>query len=406
MTTTSSNSIPLKALRHARRAFTLIEMLVVIAVIVVVLAIVAPSVARLMRSTNYASAVNAVTATLGRARAAAMESGRSTAVAFLFDIKTQKYTLQTLELAPSGATGAIDVDEQGDLTTSLCVQNFVAAYQPLQFSAAIELPPGMGVFGLSQMIPELDSDRSSPPLLDRCPTDNRIDPIAESLNGQLFDIQQWYAGEIINDGDNVLPDNNIVPWIFPRNDPRLYINEGDDPWLIIAQDPTQNGVLDEARAAVRHSMSFAVAFRPDGSVSSTFGAGLGPQPPLDAYIEFPDLPLDDLRDPPVVYDDALEFDPGTLHPTDQTETRPNPEVRLRTASQLAVVDLQSLRAGAGVNKPWLVRSETSRAPIPSNSSDPKLIYMNDELAQNMSQWIDENAQIIGFNRYTGKTVKR
>ena len=45
-----------------------------------------------------------------RARAAAMESGRPTAVAFLFDLRSRRYTLQVLELAQPNGDGSIAIE--------------------------------------------------------------------------------------------------------------------------------------------------------------------------------------------------------------------------------------------------------------------------------------------------------
>ena len=404
--------------RRDSLGFTLIEMLVVISVIVVVLAIVVPSVGRIMRSTNYAAAVNAVTATLGRARAAAMESGRPTAVAFLFDINERRYTMLVLELAPNSGAARIEIGrpQTGDPDCaedlrSLGLSNQILAYQPLRFSQPTELPVGMGVFGLSTLIPEIDTDGRARPILDQN-GDGDVDPIAESTVGLDWDLQRWYAGEILNDGDND-PDNNVVPWIFPRNDPRLYVDEGVDPWRVISGEQTTPSLnIDEARSVVRHAQSFAIAFRPDGSVSANFGDGI--TQPFDAYIEWPNEPLDESGTGLVPgssvraslpYDHIDAFDPGCINPIDPSLTRPNPEVRLRTAALLAVVDLQSLQAGAGVSEPWLVRPDSSLAPRPS-TGDRKSRLINDEFVLSMSRWIDQNAQVIGFNRYTGATVKR
>lgn len=395
-----------------RSAFTLVELLVVIAVIGVTLGALVPSVSRIIQSTNYSSAVNTVTATLGRARAAAMESGRPTAVAFLFDIKTQRYTIQVLELAQPDGDGSIAIgSSQSNMTSNggeglrpVGVSNAIAAYWPLQYTAPIELPPGTAVFGFSQQLPALDLDGNNPPLLDQYPNgrDGRIDPIAEETTF-VRHVHRWYAGEVLNDG-NGDPDDNILPWIFPRNDPRVYVDEGVDPWAEMA---SPSGDLQRARAAVRNAMSFAVAFRPDGSTSSLFG-----NDHLDAYIEYPNDPLDDEADENRPYDAPTQFDPGVTHPNNIRLTRPNPEVRLRTVNLLAVVDLRALQAGANVDRPWLVRASGSEAtgssllPYPNDANDPKRRYINNEMVERMSNWIDRNAQILSFNRYTGATVKR
>lgn len=402
--------------RSRSRAFTLIEMLVVVSLIVIILGIVVPSVSRITQSTNYASAVNAVTATLGQARAAAMESGRPTAVAFLFDTQTKVYTLQTLELAPTGNSASIAIGEgQPDACEDLQpngAANLIAAYQALPLSAPTLLPSGTAVFALSTLIPEIDTDGHNPPHVDQ-DEDGEVDPLANSNNGDEFDLQRWYAGEILNDGDgfNSSSNDNIIPWIFPRNDPRIYLNRGVNPWRVMSLEET-NADVQDACNAVRHAMTFAIAFNPDGSVSTNFGDTTTGTGFRDAYIELPFEPLDETGNPNAPngaanrpYDRIDQFDADILHP-DQEYTRPNPEVRLRTASLLAVVDLKSLQAGAGVNEPWFVRPESSLLPRPAGATDPKLQFIRDELVLKISDWIDRNAQIIGFNRFTGATVKR
>jgi len=390
-----------------RRGFTLMEMLVTVAVIAVVLTIVMPSVARIIRSTNYAAAVNAVTATLGRARAAAMQSGRPTAVAFLFDIKARSYTMLVLELAPGADSGTIEIGppQRGDPDCASDLRptgigTGIAVYVPLRFSEPVELPASTAVFGLATLIPEIDIDGRDPPIFDQN-QDGEVDAVALA-GSRDRDLQRWYAGEIVGDGDGDEA-NNVVPWIFPHSDPRLYVDEGVDPWRVLSGE--QRGIqLDDARAVVRHAQSFAVAFRPDGTVSANFGMGLGSSP-REAYIEWPEDPVDQSGDANRAYDHADRFDPACLHPTDQDLTRPNPEVRLRTVAELAVVDLKALQAGAGISQPWLVRPASSLAPRPS-SSDPKSRFLDDTLVLRMSDWIDANAQILGFNRFTGDTVRR
>jgi len=415
---TRTESIRAFANERRRAAFTLVELLVVMAIILVVVTVTLPAVGRIIKSNNFASAINAVTATLGNARALAMGNDRHTAVAFLYDVETEQYSLMVLEEAPGGT--------EGKLTTCATRRPegaAAAAYRPAAGTTPVELPEGTAVFGLSFAIPTslTDAERPSDPVyaLDTC-----------------FDVatEQWYAQEVFESpGDS---DLRVTPWLFPRNDPRIYIDprlqNGDprpipseripleDLWLAIAgQAPDAISSLDEDDliAAVRHAMTFAVVFNPEGSVTTVFDRG---ERLLDAYIEHPTLPRDPdpQGDDPMVYDDDRLFDPELVNPLDDARTTPNPEVRLRAAVQLAVVDLSDLASGAGVETPWTLHPAESLSTGGPLSSDVWPPYRDDggevvanadrlnEKVEAVSDWIDGNAQILSFNRYTGRVVKQ
>jgi len=370
------------ARRSVRRAFTLVEMLVAIAVILLATVALLPAFGRIISSANYSSAVNLVTATLGNARALAIRDGRDTGVVFLFDVQTQRFSLLVVQL--HGQQG-------GTLTSGEAAPSehtYCQVFRPATNTVPVELPKGTGVFGYSIHIAEGSGDGS------------QIDD----------DTWHWYAGELINEGND---DFEITPWLFPRNDARMFTENdppevrdiGVDPWPVIAGD--SNAITEaEAQIAVRHANTFFIWFHPDGTVVSRNKSGGYSTP--NAFLEWPDDPvdLDDQDQDP--YDNPLQFDPDATEsavPGVPNPDRPgrNPEVVLRAAQQLAVVDLGRLAEETAIQRPWMVRSSNSRAPQPQYLISGN--YIDDERCRRISRWIDGNAEIISFNRYTGNVMR-
>jgi len=93
------------------RAFTLFEMLITVTIIILATAVVLPAFGRIIESSNFAGAVNTVTATLGNARALAIQNSEYTAVAFLYDIDSEIYTLLPLELQSEQGAYATTVQD-------------------------------------------------------------------------------------------------------------------------------------------------------------------------------------------------------------------------------------------------------------------------------------------------------
>jgi len=384
------------------RGFTLLELLVVSGIILLLIAVTLPAVGRLVESSNYASAINAVTATLGQARAQAIRTGRPAGVVFLFDAEREQYSLLVVEYEERALSASLS-SRAGEISSSNAV-----AFRPVSGSVPVELPRRTGVFGLC--FGHISGQQRGRVLWDR-----RIDGIPT---------YQWYAGEIIN-GGNGDPDDDILPWIFPRDDPRLFLVQetdeevGVDPWEHLTGEDTEPPISDnDAIRAIRSAESFMIQFSPSGVVTET--TALGGQDIADAYLEWPDTPrdLDGVVTEP--YDAINTFDPenfggdtsninqatGSDLAPDRRE--PNREVRLRSASVLAVVDLGRLQEGVGYRRPWLYRPSASKAVQPDwiwggerpNNQD------KDERVRAVGRWIDLNAEIIGFNRYTGTAIRR
>lgn len=368
------------------RAFTLLELLVVISIIVIATTVLLPAFGRLIESSNYASAINSVTATLGNARALAISTGRPTGVAFLFDAKREVYSLQALEV--SGLQGGVLTNRPVSTPDHV----YCHAFRPAAGSAPVELPKRMGVYGLA------------------------FTHVQGSFRGTLqidlkIDSQptwQWYAGELINASSP----NPITPWIFPRSDPRLFTALADgqqvgvDPWAALTGGTTSPALSDpDAIAAVRNCTTFFIEFSANGSVvTSTRDGG---QDTLNAYLELSAEPVevDSLSGEP--YDDPNRFDPENFGGLAPDKRMPNPEVMMRAASELAVVDLGRLAEGAGLRHPWLARPAGSRALQPPWLWDSALSGPEkDDKVREISRWIDLNAEVIGFNRYTGNVIRR
>lgn len=340
------------------KAFTLLELLVVVAIIAIGATLVLPGVTRIIQSTNYTSALNTVTAALGNARAQAIRTGRPTGVVFLFDIENQITTLQVVE-ASGFQSGVLT-----DLPTSDLRHTYCEIFTPALGSAPIRLPEGVGVLGLSFFLAPATG------------TGSYIDSDETTAH--------WYAGEQLAAGSG---DPAQIPWVFPRNDPRHFFNNDS---LELLWDSN----LRAATSAVRHANTFIVRFDANGAIINTSDSG-GVRT-ANAYLEFTDAPIQ-LGDPDrETQDEALVFDPETGLGDGNS---PNPELVLRSAQQLAIVDLNRLREATGIAAPWLVRSESALAP--RGNGDPD----NDKVRQ-ISRWVDNNAEIFAFNRYTGEKLRR
>jgi len=402
-------SNPIRALRRA--AFTLFELLVVIVVILALIAVTVPSFATLIESANFSSAVNAVTGTLGNARALAISSSKPVGVAFLFDTVEEEYTLQVVELVRDGTKASLTQQ----VPSSGAPDAAAWGLRPAVNTTPVTLPTGFGVFGMSfahTRGPE--ESLQGEDWLDLIPTDPPTAP--------------WYAGETFTDPNNA--NWTVNPWIFPRNDPRLFLDPDDldaakraqgltldEVWRIIHGDPVPGVSFTDADAelAVRHANSFVVMYDAGGTIISVYDGG-ATTPDRDFYLEFPDEPLDPTAGLTIeerVQDSDFTFDPERIRPNIQ-EPSPNPEVWLRSVNQLAIVSFQRLSGGTQIDRPWELHPSTSQAPWPdfrgsAQYQSAPLDPANDEiddLVIAVTRWIDQNAEIIGFDRYSGAAQRR
>jgi len=397
-----------------RRAFTLVELLIVVSIIAIGVTLMVPAFGEVLRSINYSGAINQVTAALGNARAQAIRTGRHAGVVFRFDIEKESCSLQVVELLQPGALtefGTAPLDE-----------TIGVALRASSGEVPVTLPKGTAVVGLSFKVADMD---------------DVVDTAGAS------DTASWYAGQSQNPEDDD-PRTHVPLWLFPQNDPRLYTNNnppttrfwGVDPWEVLAgRAPNGANVsTKEAEAAVRHSQSFMVLFSPSGSVVSEIEAGATIM--KNAWLEFAEGPIPRGMPTGKAYDWRDRFDPQNLGPNlggfsesdadvpaSRSEVSPNPEIFLRAADQLAVIDLGLLTRDTGIARPWLVRPEESdRKPIPSwviaqtgrSKSGAQISYIqpdsdsttNPPLHRIVSRWIDDNAEILSFSRYTGDIIRR
>ena len=395
-----------RRVRLGLRGFTLVELLVTVTIIVLVLTALLPAFNRIIESNNYSAGINTVSAALASARASAVSLKRQVGVVFLWDAQREICTIQIV--AEGRLEGGVLTSRASGGGTSRYAEILV----PLELSAPIELPKGIGVFGL----PVASIDRLSPLTDPRVPSDlawNR--PIETGP-----DVSKWYAGEVINVSNADLNDD-ILLWLFPRNDPRIYTEFnpqtriGWDPWpRLFGRTPFPPGypasvTPDQALLAVRHAHSFFVQFGPDGTFQGSRSSGGADS--YNYYLEFPGEPVDllDSSVPRLPYDNDGVFDPENVGNSAAAGRQVNPEVILRAVDQIAVVDMQRLSEGTGFPKPWLVRAETSLAPRPdwlTGAGGDGVDRIDNRRARAVSRWIDLNAEVISFNRNTGTALRR
>lgn len=366
-----------RAISRIRRAagFTIAELLVVIVIIIIGATMLLPAATRILESNSYSSAINLVSTTLANARAQAIRTGVPTGVVFLFDTQTETCTMQVVEVQ----------SRQGGVLTQFASpdprQAYAQVFRPALGSAPVELPTGIAVMGLSFSTAPGNGDSS---LIDD-------------------ETAHWYAGEVYTDADG----NDIIPWVFPRNDPLHFVEKQYTREQIWELDGVGS---DDASIAVRHAASFMIRFSETGSVITTsVGGGLATP---NAYLEFTDAPLDrtvdyDPDDPPTPVDASDRFDPEAGLGDDFD---PNPEILLRSAHQLAVVDLNRMGRDLGLEQPWFYRPERPGGlpmPGPSGPNDDDWYARadNDEVSR-ISLWVDFNAELISFNRYTGEILRK
>lgn len=387
------------------RAFTLVEILVVVAIIVIATTIILPAFGQLLQSANYSAAINAVTATLGNARALAIQNQRETGVVFLFDIETQRCTLLIVEAASP---------RDGTLTANVanpCPGTYATVFRPALNTVPIELPRNTLVAGLA-----LGNKvaRNEPPEPGN-PCDRR--------DIQRNTTAHWYTGFEFRDPDDI--SNWITAWLFPRNDARLYMDVpvgadpgarnaiGRNPWSVLDGSIPGNPV--DARRAVRHANTFFIQYNAQGSIVPASAADAN-----SAYLEWADLPIDYDAPADGPFDLPNVFDPeadGSTTGMSPGERSPNPEVVLRSADQLAIIDVSLIRSQTAIERPWLVAPDSARAyelygdpdwlnRVNQQDIQGNPLFFDNRKVRLISNWIDRNAEVLAFSRYTGQVMRR
>lgn len=367
-----------------RRAFTLVELLVVIAVIILSLVIIVPAFGRIVESANYSAAVNRVNAAITLARAEAMK-GKQAGVVFYFDIETERTTLYIMERSRTA----------GALTSRITNCNPNAfVFTPVRGIAPITLPVGMGVYGLAL---------TAEPRPSEC----------DSRTPEL----EWYRGEAVRfagSGSSALERF----WIFPRNDARLFIDDTDWP------EAESVPLFPEWLVASRFAETFMVRFDERGAIlpSVEFGAGTNL---VDAFVDFP-AQSDQGALTVNPNESGSLFDPEEYDFLDTVTTRYalSREAQVRSVDYLAVVDLKRLAEETGIEAPWLVVPDAGddQVSLPDllSATDRKAAFVDSDfrtsteaptrfprsLIHRVSRWIDDNADIISFNRSTGEALRR
>lgn len=383
-----------------RRAFTLVELLVAVSIVALASVLLLPGFAKIIESTNYSSAINLTTAALGQARSLAIRNNRHAGVAFYFDYATETCTLQVIELQTAGGTGYLTSNVVFQTSGAYC-----QPFRPASGQAPVELPKGFCVYGLS-----FAAQRTRAP--DNSALASNLMRIDNGTNGSGPTFH-WYAGELVEEG--VTPTatvGEVTPWFPPRTDPSLYTTDGTNPWN--TPRSAWGGRAQEFRTAVRHAQTFAIFFDPTGAVVSA--TSQGGDDLQNAYIELGDAPVDRAPTAPgprLPLDQPNTFDPEFVSGS-PVDPSPNPEVRLRSAGALAVVDLARMSRDVQLPKAWLARPATPAANAPPRRTNLQGFfangvndaYFNNTMIKRISAWVDRNADVLTFNRFTGNVNRR
>jgi len=329
------------------RAFTLIELTIVLGIILALVAVTLPAFRSLKESNRESGGVNAVGAALNEARALAVKNGHDVAIMFTFDIEKQIAAMQLVEI---------------DSTTHDAGNGLGRAtiFKPIDGHAPIQLPQGAAVFGFGYGASRNGTGTADP--------DNR---------------ENWYAD--LPFGDNSYYGNNSTqdPWLFPRTDVRLF-----------------SKTFDQADTHPEFLESFVIRFDSTGTVvSGTEELGLGTSSSAhDGFLE-----LDHLNtDIPGWEDDLRAWTPQKID-LGGGKVRIIGEAQLRSVPFIAVVDLYRIADETGLRSPWLALNSNHKY------GDDEKIWDSDgdgdEDHIEIDRWINENASIISFNRYSGAIMK-
>lgn len=273
-----------------RRAFTLVELLVVMGVMLVLVVTTLPAFRSIQKSGRLSGAINAVTTTLNNARSQAVREGRDVAVMFRFDTVRQVCSMEVLRAEAT----VYDADRLSGRMDAATV--FVA----IKGQAPVDLPRGAGVFGYGY---------------------------GASRGSGGIDSHNWYEDlGAIPEFRGAYP---VDPWLQPRTDVRVFAEDSE---------PTTSDVemLD----------TFIIRFSPDGSVVSNAEE-------LGSLANGGDSFLD-LDEPDSTEYRVWKPKVTTGNFNNAREKSVHAEYQLRCVPMLAVVDLFEMSDAIGVRQPWMV----------------------------------------------------
>jgi prepilin-type N-terminal cleavage/methylation domain-containing protein len=178
---------------HARRAFTIVELMVVVLIGLIILSIAVPAFQSMVYSSNQSLAVNAVQASSQMARDVALSSGRDGAVVFVYDPVVGKMqiipavkvgTLREATTSPNGPGNAMGLSDSPYFERDVFV--------PAAAGETLEIPPFWMVRGYAPPGSLIDIDTAGNP------------------------VASWYTSQAyggINETDFVKTQDQ---WVFPE----------------------------------------------------------------------------------------------------------------------------------------------------------------------------------------------
>lgn len=336
--------------------FTLIELMLVIGVIVALTAMTLPAFRSLKEGNRESGGINAVSAALNAARTLAVRDGHDVAVMFMFDVQRQVCSMQLIE--------SIGITNDADGSKSNEGWGKATIFVPVPGKAPIEMPVGAAVLGYGYGATRLS-------------------------NAKVENAANWYTelGQLYEKNRTGREFRGRDPWLFPRTDVRLFARDGK---------------VSEADAKdTQHLETFIIRFSPEGTVVSSAEelARGATSEANDGYLELNHLHTDN---DPNWQDKSRTWTPTILR-VSSSKFEVIPELQVRSVPFLAVVDLYKLGAEIGVRAPWLAVGEEHELEGDHAVWDADGNGLADHLE--IDQWVNDNATILTFNRYTGTIMK-
>ncbi len=340
---------------HRRvQGFTLIELMLAIGVIVALTAVTLPAFRSLKEGNRESGGVNAVSAALNMARSLAVRDGHDVAVLFMFDVQRQVCSMQLIEAA--GLTYDAD-DKSGGWGKA-------TMFVPVPGKAPIDMPRGAAVLGYGYGATRLTNAKPENPW-------------------------NWYTelGQVYEKNKNQKALRGRDPWLFPRTDVRLFARDGK-----LAEADIKD---------VEQLESFIIRFSPEGTVvSSAEELARGSSSEAnDGYLELNHLHTDNDAN----WQEKSHFWTPQILKVNNSKYEVIGEMQMRSVPFIAVVDLYKLGAEIGVRAPWLAVGKEHSLEGDHAEWDADGNDLPDHLE--IDQWVNDNARILTFNRYTGTIMK-